>query len=123
MGMMDSLPTRIVRRLKGISEEISRVLREVGIEIRQEDADLDEPDNGGPTPLSYAALKGPEEAVGILPGKKEVYPDKPGIDGRTPLFHAAWYVHEEVVKVLLRRKEVNPDKPDNYGRTPLLHAA
>jgi len=80
-------------------------------------------DDGGRTPLFWAAENGHEGAVELLLGLAAVSPDLPGNSGQTPLSCAARNGHDEVMKLLLQREDVSPDKPDNRGQTPLLRAA
>ena len=83
----------------------------------------DEPDNGGRTPLLWAACGGYCGVVNLLLTQEGISPDKPDHGGQTPLSLAAWNGHDKVVKILLEREDVNPDRPGSNGETPLLLAA
>jgi len=83
---------------------------------------LDWPDDGGQTPLSWAACNGHGGIIKLLLERKDVSPDRPNNSGKTPLSWAALNGHDEAVKVLLERGDVNPDRPDYSRKTPLLWA-
>jgi hypothetical protein len=79
-------------------------------------------DEDGPTPLSRAAVEGPEPLVRLLLGT-EVDLDTKDNDGRTLLSRASAAGEETVVKVLLATGKVDVDTKDKDGRTPLSRAA
>jgi hypothetical protein len=83
----------------------------------------DSKDEGGRTPLSYAAEKGHEAVVKLLVKRGDVKADSKDKNGRTPLMHAAEKGHKAVVKLLVERGDVEADSKDKGGRTPLSYAA
>ena len=83
-------------------------------------ADLDEPDLGGRTPLSFAAEAGALDSVRYLVANGAVADRRDG-QQRTPLFHAALGDHADVVADLLDQgADVNAR--DQFGDTPLIVA-
>ena len=91
--------------------------------LATERVDPDSKDNGGQTPLSWAARNGHEAVVKLLLATERVDPDSKGNDGWTPLSYAAANGHEAVVKLLLATERVDPDSKGSGSRTPLLCAA
>ena len=85
--------------------------------------EADSKDNGGLTPLSWAALSGHEAVVNLLLGRSDVEADSYDDEGRTPLSWAAWSGHEAVVQLLLGRSDVEADSENNGGQTPVSLAA
>ena len=87
--------------------------------------DVNAGDCVGMTSLTWASLRGHEEAVKILLEQEEVNPNQADTEyGQTPLSWAAENRHEGIVKMLLEREDVNPNQPDTqYGSTPLSWAA
>ena len=83
----------------------------------------DRPDNGGRTPLSWAAGSGHGGVVKLLLEREDVSHDGADNGGQTPLSWAAKNGHDGVVKLLLGWEDVSPDKPGNGSLTPLLLAA
>ena len=81
------------------------------------------PDDGGRTPLSWAAGSGHAGAVKLLLEREDVSPDRSDKSSQSPLSWAARNGHDGVVKLLLGREDVSPDRPNSYGQTPLLWAA
>ena len=57
-------------------------------------------DNGGRTPLWYAARRGHEAIVRLLLCREDVVADSQDEQGETPMSKAAKYGHEAVVKLL-----------------------
>jgi len=92
----------------------------VKILLGREEVNPDNPDNGGRTPLSYAASGGHEGVAKILLGREEVNPDRLDNDGRTPLSNAASRGHERVVALLQSRKVVTPSTTLRPRRHPLV---
>lgn len=83
-------------------------------------AALDEPDNGGRTPLSFAAEAGLLDVARYLLDNGAVV-DHADVQRKTPLFHAALGDHREVAQVLLERK-ADVNARDQFGDTPLIVA-
>lgn len=81
---------------------------------------VDEADNGGRTPLSYAAADGRADMVTWLVEQKAVV-DRRDVQQRTPLFHAALGDHPEVIAVLLARG-ADANARDQWQDTPLIVA-
>lgn len=84
---------------------------------------VDSKDDGGQTPLSWAAERGHEAVVKLLVDRPDVTADSKDYTNRTPLSWAAEKGHETVVKLLVDRKDVTADSKDYISRTPLLRAA
>jgi ankyrin repeat protein len=84
--------------------------------------DVDSKDNGGRTPLLYAAWNGQETTVKQLIDTKQVDVDSKDKYGRTPLSRAAERGQESTVKQLLDTKQVDVDSKDNNGRSPISFA-
>jgi len=95
----------------------------MGVLFGRKYVNLDRPDDGGQTPLLWAAKEGHDGAVKLLLGRKDVSPDRPDNGGGTPLSWAALNGHDGVVKQLLEQEDVIPDRADNYGQTPFSWAA
>ena len=91
-------------------------MRVIKVLLGREEVTHDKPDNGGRTPLSYAADRGFEEAVEMLLGREEVNPNKPDNRGRTPLMLAASGADEGVQTLLQSRKVVSPLPKRNSTR-------
>jgi ankyrin repeat domain-containing protein 50 len=86
-------------------------------------ANVNERDQEGRTPLSWAAEGGHQTVVKLLleTGKADV--DSRDHNGRTPLSMAAEGGHQTVIKLLLETGRANVDPKGNNGRTPLSMAA
>jgi hypothetical protein len=83
-------------------------------------AAIDEADNGGRTPLSYAAADGRADIVAWLLAAGAAA-DRRDVQQRTPLFHAALGDHPEVIALLVARgADVN--SRDQWQDTPLIVA-
>ncbi|OBT82165.1 hypothetical protein VE02_10024 [Pseudogymnoascus sp. 03VT05] len=80
-------------------------------------------DEGGRTPLCWAAERGHEAVVKLLVEREDVVADSKDEDGRTPLCYAAERGNEAVVKLLVEREDVVADSKDEGGRTLLCWAA
>ncbi|HSP97789.1 MAG TPA: ankyrin repeat domain-containing protein [Candidatus Dormibacteraeota bacterium] len=81
---------------------------------------VDEADNGGRTPLSFAAADGRVDIVTWLL-EQGAAADRRDAQQRTPLFHAALGDHPEVIAVLVARgADVNAR--DQWQDTPLIAA-
>ena len=91
--------------------------------IGMEGCDINQRDNMGFTPLTWASRQGNQGTVTLLLTRDDIDPSNPDSHGGTPLWWASYNGHEGVVRLLLARGDVNPDKPDNYGRTPLWLAS
>jgi len=87
------------------------------------DVTVDSKDNGGRTPLSWAAGQGHEQIVRLLVDRDDVEADSNDNDSTTPLSWAAAQGHEAVVKLLVDRDDVEADSKDDTGQTPLSLAA
>jgi ankyrin repeat protein len=83
-------------------------------------AAVDEADNGGRTPLSYAAADGRADIVTWLLEQKAAV-DRRDVQQRTPLFHAALGDHPDVIAVLIARG-ADANARDQWQDTPLIVA-
>ena len=83
-------------------------------------ATIDEADNGGRTPLSFAAADGRADIVTWLIEQQAVV-DRRDVQQRTPLFHAALGDHPEVIAVLIAHK-ADANARDQWQDTPLIVA-
>ena len=83
-------------------------------------AAVDEADNGGRTPLSYAAADGRVDIVTWLL-EQGAAADRRDVQQRTPLFQAALGGHPEVIAVLVTRG-ADPNARDQWQDTPLIVA-
>lgn len=83
-------------------------------------AAVDEADNGGRTPLSYAAADGRADIVTWLLASGGTA-DRRDVQQRTPLFHAALGDHAEVIALLVARG-ADVDARDQWQDTPLIVA-
>jgi hypothetical protein len=107
-------------QLQGVHLAAYFGLTEAMIALLKNGHDLDSKDNGGLTPLSWAAQKGQEAMVKLLLEKGAELESKDN-DGRTSLSWAVHYGGEAMVKLLLEKgAELEPK--DNNGRTPLSWA-
>ena len=75
------------------------------------------PNNGGETPINYAAALGYTEIVKIIAPLTD-NPNAPDKNGHTPIFLAAKNGHTEIVKILAPLT-ANPNAPNNHGITPI----
>jgi ankyrin repeat protein len=66
----------------------------------RDDVDVDSKDNGGRTPLSWAAENRHEAIVRLLVERDTVEANSKDMNGRTPLWWAALWGHDAVVKLL-----------------------
>ena len=118
--------------LQSLGEEgIVKLLLEGG------DVDLDLPDKGDRTPLSYAAESGHEGLVGILLRRAHVNRDLPDCINRTPLAYVAWFNSEPSdilwwqfhlvcshwITAELQQSKVRAFKKGNLGPRPRLLVA
>ena len=78
--------------------------------LEREDVNPDFPDNGGLTPLSWAAKEGNHGVVKLLLGWEDVNPDMPKKIRSNPLSLAFMKRHKGAVKLLQiqARKSANP---------------
>ena len=77
--------------------------------LRRNDVNPDKPDNGGRTPLSWAAEGGHSGIVEMLLGAHDVTPDTMDNGGRTPLAWAEEHGHITVVEMLRQRYSLSQD--------------
>ena len=91
--------------------------------LKRGDVAADSQDDGGRTPLSWAAVGGHEAVVRLLVARDDVAADSQDDGGRTPLSWAAVGGHEAVVRLLAARDDVAADSQDEGGQTPLSLAA
>jgi len=84
---------------------------------------VNQSDDAGRTPLTYAAANGHEQVLKVLLDQTDAginYSDKLGL---TPLLWAACGDSEEVMRLLVERKDVNPSLTSKWGQTALHLAA
>ena len=93
----------------GILKELKRAL--------EEGADINELDDKGIAPLSWAALTGQDEVIAFLLENKADINRRNG-DGGTPLHAAAFLGHDSTVRLLLE-KGADPTLRNNNGQTAL----
>jgi len=92
--------------------------------LSTEDADVNQANNNGYTPLFWASGNGHAEIVKLLLAAPGIDVNKADNDGFTPLYNASWDGHVEVVKLLLAAPGIDVNQADNgYGRTPLYSAS
>ena len=116
---LDKLPTWRDYWLLQAAAEGQEVLVQ---RLLENGAEMESKDNGGRTPLSWAAEEGREAVVKLLLSRSDVVADSQDSYGRTPLLWAASLGNEAVVKLLLSQSDVVADSPDKTGRTPLSWA-
>ncbi|EFX01243.1 ankyrin repeat-containing protein [Grosmannia clavigera kw1407] len=101
----------------GIQELLSDI-------IKSSHDHIDDRDEDGMTPLSFAAEKGHKAVVQLLLATKNVKVDSKDTLGKTPLSRAAGSGHDDVVALLLATNTVDVNSTDlYYGQTPLCWAA
>lgn len=83
-------------------------------------APLDDADNGGRTPLSFAAANGQLDIVRYLLDNGAAV-DRADVLQRTPLSHAALGGHRDIV-ALLNDRGAKVNARDQFGDTPLIVA-
>lgn len=91
--------------------------------LLQNNADPDQRDRTGRSPLSWASSEGQCAVVKYLLGMSCVDPNSRDMGGWTPLHWAARLGKVAVVRIFLEQEGVNCDTPDEEGRTPLSWAA
>ena len=89
-------------------------------ELIEKGADVNAKDNGGATPLHYAAMEGHTDVVELLISKGADVNAKDKW-GDTPLHDAAYDGHKEVAELLVS-KGADVSAKDKDGKTPLDYA-
>ncbi|KAH0537365.1 hypothetical protein FGG08_005844 [Glutinoglossum americanum] len=110
----------------GVPEHVSGIhlsayfgLKSLIVGLLKDGVAADSKDDGGRTPLSWAASRGQEEIVKLLLGRDDVVADSKDKCGRAPLWWAAKGGFTEIAELLLSRDDVVADSKDVDGRTPL----
>ncbi|MBR2127063.1 MAG: ankyrin repeat domain-containing protein [Akkermansia sp.] len=87
------------------------------------DINVNQADNGGETPLYWAACYGRTESVKQLLAAPGIDVNKAAKDGDTPLCKAVSCGHTECVRLLLAAPDINVNQADKDSCTPLYWAA